>query len=72
MILSTLLSVTGEPADAEPAIRAVINATDAGRIISINPVPLIRAGFAHVSFLIRRSQFRILFVHAGRELVEVL
>src|SRR5215471_3223828 len=32
-IPSTLLSVTGEPAGAEPAIRAVINATDASRII---------------------------------------
>jgi hypothetical protein len=33
---------------------------------------LIRAVFADVSFLIRRSQLRILFLHDRRELVEVL
>src|SRR5262245_4943742 len=33
MIFSTLLSATGEPAGAEEAIRAVINAADASRII---------------------------------------
>jgi len=37
MIFSTLLSVTGEPAGAEPAIRVVINATDASRIIPSVP-----------------------------------
>jgi hypothetical protein len=37
MIFSTLLSATGEPAGAEPAIRAPINATYASRIIQSVP-----------------------------------
>jgi hypothetical protein len=75
MILSTLLSVTGEPAGAEPAIRAVINATDASRIISINPVkaeaqghhPDINFGWGYATVSLRTKKIARERFHHGCE-----
>src|SRR5262249_11325823 len=44
MIFSTLLSATGEPAGAEEAIRAAINAADASRIILVRLIVTVAAG----------------------------